>query len=382
MSMHRPRTQGSLPVLWALLVGLGAAAAGPALAQTGPAAAAAAGPDLEGSASLLQPELTQPLERSAPLVGVGDLTAGRQATWLLPAEYGRTINGIDVLQVRPDIYMLSVNGQNVAVESGWQGTLVIDTGDSQQCDALMAAIAAISQSPIRYIINTSTDADRRGCNRSLAEAGRAFTSGVLGFAAPVIATQDALLQMIGSGQNYAADELPSEIFTRPVRNMYLNDQAVQVFAMPKAHTSGDTMVLFRRSDVVVAGNVLDETAFPVIDLKNGGSIDGEIAALNRLLDEFTVAVSPKWQRPGGTVVIPGRGPLCVQTDVLNYRDMVTIVRDRVKALVDRGQSLEQVQKSDPARGYTTRYGKAPGSSETFVASIYQSLQAGRRGAKQ
>jgi glyoxylase-like metal-dependent hydrolase (beta-lactamase superfamily II) len=338
--------------------------------------------DLEGTAAVLDPGQTAPLEQNAPLQGMGELTTGRKATWLLPAQYARSIDGVSVLQVRPDLYMLTVGGRNVAVETGWQGTLVIGGAAAEDCDALLTAVKAIARAPIRNIVNTSADAERVGCNGKLAEAGRAFTAGVLGFAAPVIAHQNALLQLISGDKQYAPNELPSELFTRPVRNMYLNDQGVQIFWMPKAHTNADTMVLFRRSDVVVAGDILDETSFPVISLARGGSIDGEVAALNRLLDEFSVAVYPRVQRPGGTVVIPGRGELCVPSDLLAYRDMVTIVRDRVKALVDRGASLAQVQKSDPTRGFDTRYGKKSGNwtSEDFVAAIYQSLQA-ERGAK-
>ncbi len=338
--------------------------------------------DLEGTAAVLDPGQTVPLERNAPLQGIGELTTGRRATWLLPAQYARSIDGVSVLQVRPDLYMLTVGGKNVAVETGWQGTLVIGGAAAEDCDALVTAVKAIAQTPIRNIVNTSADTDRVGCNGKLAEAGHAFTAGVLGFSAPVIAHQNALLQLIGGDKQYAPDELPSELFTRPVRNMYLNDQGVQIFWMPKAHSNADTMVLFRRSDVVVAGDILDETSFPVISLAHGGSIDGEVAALNRLLDEFSVAVYPQVQRPGGTVVIPGRGELCVPSDLLAYRDMVTIVRDRVKALVDRGASLAQVQKSDPTRGFDTRYGKTSGSwtTEDFIAAVYQSLWA-ERGAK-
>jgi glyoxylase-like metal-dependent hydrolase (beta-lactamase superfamily II) len=310
--------------------------------------------------------------------------AGTEATWLIPAEYSRSIAGVNVLQVRPDIYMLTTaDGANIAVQTGWQGTLVIDTGSSRTCDAVVTAVKALAQAPIRYVVNTSTDADRMGCNAQLAQAGRNFSSapGQSNTGAPLIAHKNATLQLLASGSPPAQGAMPNDVFSRPVRNMFINEQAEQLYWMPRAHSDADLMVLFRRSDVVVTGAIMDMTGFPVIDLAKGGSINGEIAALNRLMEEFAVAVSPRWQGNGGTLIIPARGRLARQIDVVNYRDMVTIVRDRVKTLVDRGASLEQVRKADPARGYTTRYGAQSGSADTFIAAVYQSLQSERRGVK-
>ncbi len=313
----------------------------------------------------------------APLVGVGQPAGQDTATDRLPAEYSRTINGVQVLQVRPDVYLLTYSGVNVAVETGWEATVVVGSGPSENCTALVDAVKAIAQAPIRYLVQTSAGADRVGCNAQLAEAGHAFTRGVLGFDALVIGHQNALFQMLSETQQYAQAALPSEVYSRPIRSMWLNDQGIQAFWMPAAHTNGDTVVLFRRSEVVVTGDVMDYWHFPVIDLQHGGSLQGEIAALNRILDELAVAVTPKWQLEGGTLIIPGRGPLCQQVDVLNYRDMVTIIRDRVQALIDQGRSLQQVQASDPARGYTTRYGSDSGAWTTrdFVAAVYRSLQS-------
>lgn len=313
----------------------------------------------------------------APDIGIAQPGAQTQATDRLPADYSRTINGVDVLQVRPDIYLLSVSGVNVTVETGWEGTLVVGTGPAENCAALVGAVKAVAESPIRYLVETSADADRVGCNEQLAEAGHAFALGVLGFAAPVIGHQNALFQMLAQPQPYAQAALPSELYTRPVRSMWLNDQGIQAFWMPAAHTNGDTVVLFRHSEVVATGDVMDYWHFPVIDVQHGGSIQGEIAALNKILEELAVAVTPKWQLGWGTLIVPGRGPLCQQVDVLNYRDMVTIIRDRVQELMRQGRTLEQVQAADPARGYATRYGAGSGSWTTrdFIAAVYRSLQS-------
>ena len=318
-----------------------------------------------------------------PLVGTGAPATADQATWQLPAQYSKVFGAVSVLQVRPDIYMLTVDNVNVVAQTGWQGTLVIGTSPAGHCDDLVAAVRAIAESPVRLLVSVNGDASRIGCNTPLAEAGQSFTPGTLGFVAPVIAHQNALLQLLSLGQNFPATTLPSELYSRPVRSMYLNDQAIQVIWAPAAHSSGDSMVMFRRSDVVVAGDIMDTTRFPVIDVEHGGSIQGEIAAMNRLLSELAVAVSPAFQRPGGTLVVPGRGQLCNQIDVLNYRDMLTIVRDRVQDLIAHGKNLQQVQAANPARGYTTRYGATIGDWTTsqFIAAVYQSLVQERRGAK-
>jgi glyoxylase-like metal-dependent hydrolase (beta-lactamase superfamily II) len=363
--------KGARSALWTLLLAIGAAGS----VHAADSAAGAAPTEPEGSPALQDGQ-------SAPLLGLGLPAVGTRATWDLPAQYARSIDGVDVLQVRPDTYLLNVAGQNVAVETGWQGTLVIG-GASGHCDELVTAIKAVSQAPIRYIVNNNADPEQIGCNLQLTKAGLPFAATAQGFIAPIIAYNNALLRLISSGNPPPAMALPSETFTRNIRNMYLNGQGIQMFWMPAAHTDGDIMTMLRRSDVVVAGDIFDETRFPVIDVAHGGTVDGEIAALNRLLDEFTIAVYPKWQMSGGTLVIPARGQLSRQFDVLNYRDMVTTVRARVLQLIERGESLEQVQKAEPTRGYTPRYGSDSGSWTTrdFVAAVYSSLQAARRARK-
>jgi cyclase len=156
--------------------------------------------------------------------------------------------------------------------------------------------------------------------------------------------------------------------------MYLNGEGIEVLHQPAAHTDGDVMVFFRRSDVVVAGDVLDTTRFPMIDVAKGGTIQGEIAALNRLVD-LAIPSVPIVSREEGTLVIPGHGRVCDQLDVVEYRDMVTIIRDRIRDLVKVGSTLEQIKAASPTRGYTRRYGSdtGPWTTNNFVEAIYQTL---------
>jgi glyoxylase-like metal-dependent hydrolase (beta-lactamase superfamily II) len=133
-------------------------------------------------------------------------------------------------------------------------------------------------------------------------------------------------------------------------------------------------VFFRRSDVVVAGDVLDTRQFPVIDVDRGGSIQGEIAALNRLVD-LAIPSEPLVSREAGTLIVPGHGHICGQLDVVEYRDMVTIIHDRVRDLVAAGKTLEQIKAASPASGYVRRYGNDSGAWTTshFIEAIYKSL---------
>jgi hypothetical protein len=153
--------------------------------------------------------------------------------------------------------------------------------------------------------------------------------------------------------------------------------------MPAATTDADSVVVLRQPDVVVTGNVLDITRFPIIDIARGGSIQGELDALNRLLTDIAVPATPTWEGRYGTLIIPARGHLSNQTDILFYRDAMTIIRDRIASLIEQGKNLAQVQTADPARGYKTRYGTDEGSWTTrdFVAAVYNSLMAERRATR-
>src|SRR4026209_2021804 len=145
--------------------------------------------------------------------------------------------------------------------------------------------------------------------------------------------------------------------------MYLNGEAIEVLHQAAAHTDSDVFGFFGRSDVVVAGDVLDTRQFPVIDVERGGSIQGEIAALNRLAD-LAVASVPVVTREAGTIVVPGHGRLCDQYDGVEDRDMETIIRDPVRDPLNARRSLAEVKAAQPAKGYMGRYGNPGGAWTT------------------
>jgi glyoxylase-like metal-dependent hydrolase (beta-lactamase superfamily II) len=290
-------------------------------------------------------------------------------------------SALEVLQLRPAFYMIAGAGANIAVQVGEDGAVVVDSGAAGQSAEVIAAIRRVSPRPIRYVINTSAGADHVGGNEAVAKAGQSLLlprtiglpEGFLGGAASILAAEKVLTRMSaadGAKPAAPAAAWPTETFDYGRKYMFLNGEGIEVLQQPAAHSDGDAIVFFRRSDVVVAGDIIDIDRFPVIDVARGGSIAGEIAALNRIV-ALAIPSVPIVSREAGTLVIPGHGRVLDQLDVVAYRDMVTIVRDRIRELRDAGQSLAQVIAARPARGYTHEFGEA--SANAFVEAVYESL---------
>jgi cyclase len=281
---------------------------------------------------------------------------------------------LEILEVRPSFYMIAAASANIGVQVGEDGVVVVDAGSAADAPNVLAAIKSISPKPIRYIIDTGPDTDHVGGNEALSTAGEKFFPGGRNprdSVTPIVSVEGVLRYMTNK---FPADAWPTEVFHYSRKYMYLNGEAIEVLSQPAAHTDADAVVFFRRSDVVVAGDVLDTRQFPVIDIARGGSIQGEIAALNRLVD-LAVPSVPLITREAGTIVVPGHGRLCDQYDVVEYRDMVTIIRDRVADLIKAGRSLAEVKAAQPAKGYVGRYGNAGGAwtEAQFIEAVYQSL---------
>ena len=295
---------------------------------------------------------------------------------------------LEVLELRPNFYMIAGAGGNIGVQVGADGVVVVDAGSADSADAVVAAIKKITSKPIRYIINTSADPDHVGGNAIVAKAGQTLFTGnggaglatnFLGGGASILSVEQVLTRMsgpTGKPSPFPIDAWPTETFNQSRKYMYLNGEGIEVFHQPSAHSDGDAIVFFRRSDVIVAGDVFDTRHFPVIDVAKGGSIQGEIAALQKLVDTAIPSV-PIVSREEGTLVIPGHGRICDQLDVVDYRDMVTIIRDRIRDLMKQGLTLDQIKAASPARGYIRRYGSDTGSWTTndFVEAVFRSLSA-------
>jgi glyoxylase-like metal-dependent hydrolase (beta-lactamase superfamily II) len=288
-------------------------------------------------------------------------------------------DALETIQLRPNFFVVFGGGGNVAVQTGADGVILVDSGSSAMAGRVLAAVRAISRDPIRMIINTSADADHVGGNQTLAAAGTNLNPTALNpGAAAVLAHENVLLRMsapTGRQAAFSFEAWPTETYTARQKSMYLNDEGIQVIRQPQAHSDGDSIVFFRRADVIVTGDILDLRRFPVIDRARGGTIQGEIAALNRLL-ELAIPAMPLIYKEGRTHLVPGHGRIADHADVVDYRDMVTVVRDVIQRLVDKGMTLEQVKEANPARGYRARYGadSGPWTTEMFVEAIYRDLK--------
>jgi len=177
--------------------------------------------------------------------------------------------------------------------------------------------------------------------------------------------------MNGKQPAYPADAWPTETYANEKDEVYFNGEAIEMLHAPAAHTDGDSLVYFRRSDVLAVGGLFDPDRYPVIDLARGGSLQGILDGLNRILD-ITI---PAFSQEGGTMVIPGRGRICDEADVVEYRDMLAIVRDRLRAMIKKGMTLEQIQAARPTLDYDPLYGasKGPWTTDMFVEAAYRSL---------
>jgi glyoxylase-like metal-dependent hydrolase (beta-lactamase superfamily II) len=289
-------------------------------------------------------------------------------------DYTLAQSAIEVLPVRGGVYMIAGPGSNTVVQVGAEGVLVVDTQTPAQSDVIVAEIRKLSQEPIRYVLNTTGDPDHVGGNEAIAGAGRTFQGGntraatvYSGAGAPIWAHEGVLNRLTKEAAD-RSQGWPTDTFFVEQKDLFVNGEPVQLLHAPSAHTDGDVLVVFRRSDVIATGDVYTPARYPVIDLERGGSINGLIDAVNHVL-RLTV---PEFNQQGGTLVIPGHGRLSDEADVSEFRDMVTIVRDRVKSLVDQKQTLEQVRAARLTRDYDGAYnGEAAGAA--FVEQIYRSL---------
>jgi glyoxylase-like metal-dependent hydrolase (beta-lactamase superfamily II) len=283
--------------------------------------------------------------------------------------------GLEILPVQKNIYMLAGDGGNITLQIGNDGVLLVDTGLAEMSDQALAAIRKFTDKPIHYILNTHVDPDHTGGNEAFGKAGNTITGGDvaddikgLDKGAAIIAHQQVLNRMSAPGGKQPAASfgaLPTDVYSGKQKDLYFNGEPVVLLHQSAAHTDGDSLVFFRGSDVVSTGDIFVTTSYPVIDLERGGGIQGIIDALNRIID-ITV---PEALQEGGTLVVPGHGRICDEADVVEYRDMVTIIRDRIADMLKRGMTLEQVKAARPTEDYDPRYG----SSDGFVEAVYRSL---------
>jgi cyclase len=276
--------------------------------------------------------------------------------------------------IRESVFMLVGPGANTTVQVGRDGLFVVDTQTGASSASLLATLRRLSDKPVRFIVNTTLDVDHVGGNEALAKSGSVLAGGntrpatVTGTGgAPIFSHENLLNRLSDSGASPAA--LPTDSYFVKQKDMFVNGEAAQLLHVPAAHTDGDTIVFFRRSDVISAGDVFTPDRYPAVDLSRGGSVEGVLAGINYILE---LAV-PDFNEEGGTMIVPGHGRLCDESDVSDYRDMVTIVRDRIADMVKKKMTLEQVKAAKPTRDYDGVYARTEYTGDMFVEVVYRSL---------
>jgi glyoxylase-like metal-dependent hydrolase (beta-lactamase superfamily II) len=296
----------------------------------------------------------------------------------VPSILLRAQSDLDVLPVQGTVFVLAAAGGNTTVQIGADGPLIVDTQPAALSDRVLASIRGLTPRPIRHIVLTSGDDQNAGGAANLAKAGRyvrvidSVDPRGIDTRASIIAHLNILNRMTAAQQPSAS--WPTDTYFTAEWSVFSNGEAVQFVHVPAAHSDGDTIVFFRRSDVISTGAVFDSAAYPRFDRATGGSIDGILEALNRVLD---IAISGENQQ-GGTVIVPGHGRLADETDLANYRDMVTIVRDRVRDMAKKGMTLDQVKRAKPTSDYDGIYDSRGWPADRFVEAVYQSVSGAAR----
>jgi glyoxylase-like metal-dependent hydrolase (beta-lactamase superfamily II) len=307
-------------------------------------------------------------------------------------------NPLTLLRVLGNVYMIAGGPSNVAFQVGSEGVLVVDTATAEVSDQVLQAIRVVSDKPISYIINTTPDKQHYGGNERISKAGENPTVALRGLAGPgsvpddgggggnnpnqlrptgsiVFSHENMLNRMSAPTGEVAAEPFalwPSNTFFTPKKTMWFNDEPLEMLHQPNAITDGDLIVFFRHSDVVVAGDVINTLAYPRFDPKRGGSMQGVLDALNNIID-ITV---PRFNQQAGTRVIPGHGRVYNEADVVEYRDMMTIIRDRVKLAVDKNMTLDQLKAQKPTLDYDGLYSTPGWTGDMLVEAIYAELRQG------
>lgn len=328
---------------------------------------------------------------------------------------------VHVLPVQGNVYMLVADGTNITVSVGQEGLLLVNTGSQQMSDKVLKAINELANAtvtppaantcagtgcagawgwsspyinsiisspapakPVRYIVSTSVAPENVGGNEKIASSGffprvQSFGAAVasVGRNASIIAHENVLNRMTAPGGNerpaptnaQPTDTYFDEFFKLP---NFFNGEAVIVYYAPAANTDGDSFVFFRRSEVIAAGNLFSTVSYPIIDVGKDGSIQGVIDGLNKILD---LAVA-EYRSQGGTWIIPGRGRLSDTADVASYRNMLTMIRDRVQDLKRKGMTLEQIKAARPTMDFDGRYGSktGPWTTDMFVEAVYKTVK--------
>ncbi len=328
-------------------------------------------------------ELSSKLLIVAAAVAVGALSANvaGSAQGSAPPLQPRPESGLRTMAVQGNVHVIIGAGSNITVQVGNLGAILVDTGTAENAEAVLASLRQLTNRPVRHIINTHAHTDHVGGNERIGASGAPISGrgvAVVGAGtsarAEIIAHEETLNRMsapAGSQSPTPVSAWPTSTFSGKHKEFFYNGEGIQIVHFPTAHTDGDSVAFFRRSDVIAAGDVYSTVSYPIIDAQRGGNISGVLDGLNQLL--ALVIAGEKTE--GGTMIVPGHGRISDEADLVEYRDMVTIIRDRMQDMVNRGMTLAQVQAARPTMEYDGLYGAARGwSTAQFVEAVFHGLR--------
>jgi glyoxylase-like metal-dependent hydrolase (beta-lactamase superfamily II) len=284
---------------------------------------------------------------------------------------------LQIIHVQGNVYLIAGAGGNIVAQVGDETVVLVDSGLPEYSDEIRSALRRLTNRPVGFIINTTIDRDHTGGNENLAKGGvYMMTSANQQRPQAAIISHLSLLDRFtaadGAALGIGANGLATDTYDNDTWRLSANDEPLILEHPASAHTDSDTTVLFRRSDVIATGDLFDMTKYPVIDEKRGGSLNGILKTLNHI--SLDVAV-PKRNEEAGTYIIPGHGRVCDRYDIAIYRDMLTIIRDRIQDLVSKGRTIEQVKAAKPTYDYDGGFGveSGPWTTNMFVEAVYREL---------
>lgn len=372
---------------------------------------------IRGGVKTTYPEYRAVLEGRTPVekLSIPEFKSANDVAARIAAQSPRD-GQVHVLPVQGNIYMLVADGVNVTASVGRDGIAVVNTGTAQMSDKVLAALNDLAKAtvnppapntcfgancptapgwsspyfntiiasprppqPVRYVINTSAAAEHVGGNPKVAEwAAYRRAGGQSGFGAAAraigdnatIVAHEGVASALSADKGVPQEAWPTETFFDEFHKVseYVNGEPVILYSAPAANTDGDSFVFFRHSEVIAAGNLFSTIGYPLIDRAKGGTIQGVIDGLNHILD---LAVA-EYRSQGGTWIVPGRGRLSDTADVASYRNMLVMIRDRIRDLKEKGMTLAQVKTARPTLDFDGRYG----SGDALIEAVYETVQAG------
>jgi len=302
---------------------------------------------------------------------------------------------LEVLPVLGDVFMIAgtETKPNIAVQIGEEGVFLVDSGAAADSDQILKAVGALTRRPISYIVNTSFDPNHFGGNENVSKAGFNPTLAMPNLTGPgtasaqggggnqpgrgdtaiVFSHENTLNRMsspTGTQPALPFGLWPSNTFFTPKKTLTFNNEPIELFHPPAAYTDGDVMVFFRHSDVIAVGDIINTYAYAPFDPKRGGSIAGLLSALNDIID---IAI-PRFNQQAGTRIVPGHGRILNEADVVEYRDMTTIIHDRIKLGIEKGLTLAQIKAQQPTLDYDGLYSTPALTGDMYIEAIYNDLR--------